>query len=54
MKYFSTFAGVEGIGMGLPDDWHKVDGISDSQAYKCYGNAVIVNVIRDIMEKIIK
>lgn len=34
---------------GFPDDWHK--GLSDTQAYKCYGNAVTVNVIKSIFEK---
>lgn len=38
---------------GFPDDWHK-DTVSDSQAYKCYGNAVTTNVIRDIMIKLLK
>ena len=38
---------------GFPDDWHKVDGISDSQAYKCYGNAVTVNVVREIMKRLL-
>lgn len=38
---------------GFPDYWHKIDGISDSQAYKCYGNAVTVNVIRDIFLKLL-
>jgi len=38
---------------GFPDDWHKIDGISDTQAYKCYGNAVTVNVIRDIAERLL-
>lgn len=37
---------------GFPDDWHK-DIVSDSQAYKCYGNAVTTNVIRAIIEKLI-
>ena len=32
---------------GFPDDW--VDGISDSQKYKCLGNAVTVNVIEAIV-----
>lgn len=36
---------------GFPDDWCSM--LSDSQAYKCYGNAVTVNVIQDIMEKIL-
>lgn len=36
---------------GFPDDW--VDGISDSQKYKCLGNAVTVNVIQAIMERLI-
>tara|TARA_R110002126_G_scaffold109583_1_gene246510 strand:- start:8226 stop:9296 length:1071 start_codon:yes stop_codon:yes gene_type:complete len=36
---------------GFPDGW--TEGISDTQRYKCCGNAVTVNVIKDIMEKII-
>jgi len=38
---------------GFPDDWHKIEGISDTQAYKCYGNAVTVNVIREIAKRLI-
>lgn len=34
---------------GFPDGWTA--GISDSQRYKCLGNAVTVNVIQAIMEK---
>lgn len=37
---------------GFPDDWHEVEGISDSQAYKCYGNAVTVNVVREIIKQL--
>ena len=36
---------------GFPDDWHE--GVSDSQAYRCYGNAVTVNVIEAIMMKLL-
>jgi len=36
---------------GFSDDW--CDDISDSQKYKCAGNAVTVNVIQDIMEKLL-
>jgi len=36
---------------GFPDDWCK--GISDSQAYKCYGNAVTTNVIKEIGKRLI-
>ncbi len=36
---------------GFPDGW--TEGISDTQRYKTLGNAVTVNVIRDIMEKMI-
>ena len=36
---------------GFPDGW--TEGVSDTQRYKTLGNAVTVNVIRDIMEKII-
>jgi DNA (cytosine-5)-methyltransferase 1 len=31
---------------GFPDGW--TEGVSDTQRYKCLGNAVTVNVIRDI------
>ena len=37
---------------GFPDGW--TEGISDTQRYKCLGNAVTVNVIEAIMEKLIK
>lgn len=36
---------------GFPDSW--VDGISDSQKYKVLGNAVTVNVIRDVVSRMI-
>lgn len=35
---------------GFPDNWTK--GVSDTQRYKCLGNAVTVNVIREIFQKI--
>jgi len=35
---------------GFPDDW-CVD-LSDSQAYKCYGNAVTTNVITEIVKRL--
>ena len=38
---------------GFPDDWHKVEEISDTQAYKVFGNAVTTNVIKAIMEKLL-
>ena len=34
---------------GFPDGW--TEGISDSQRYKCLGNAVTVNVISEIIKK---
>lgn len=37
---------------GFPDNWTA--GVSDTQRYKCCGNAVTVNVIADIMEKLLK
>jgi len=37
---------------GFPDNW--TEGISDSQRYKCCGNAVTVNVVQAIIEKLIK
>ena len=36
---------------GFPDGW--TEGVSDTQRYKCCGNAVTVNVIKDIFEKIL-
>ena len=36
---------------GFPDNW--TNGISDSQRYKCIGNAVTVNVIEAIVEEMI-
>ena len=35
---------------GFPDGW--TEGISDTQRYKCLGNAVTVNVIQAIMERL--
>jgi len=35
---------------GFPDKW--TEGISETQRYKCLGNAVTVNVVRDIMSRI--
>ena len=35
---------------GFPDGW--TEGISDSQRYKCLGNAVTVNVIKAIMDNL--
>lgn len=35
---------------GFPDGWTK--GLSDTQRYKCLGNAVTVNVAREIMKRI--
>ena len=36
---------------GFPDGW--TSGISDTQRYKCLGNAVTVNVIKDIISKLL-
>jgi len=35
---------------GFPDNW--TEGISDTQRYKCLGNAVTVNVVEAIVERI--
>ena len=35
---------------GFPDDW--CEGLSDTQQYKCYGNAVTTNVITAIFNKL--
>jgi len=37
---------------GFPNGW--TEGVSDTQRYKCLGNAVTVNVIQAIMEKLYK
>ena len=37
---------------GFPDGW--TEGISDTQRYKCLGNAVTVNVIKEIGKRIAK
>lgn len=36
---------------GFPDNW--TGGISDTQRYKCLGNAVTVNVIKEIVKRLI-
>ena len=36
---------------GFPDGW--TEGVSDTQRYKCLGNAVTVNVVRAIIEKLL-
>jgi len=36
---------------GFPDGW--TEGLSDTQRYKCLGNAVTVNVIKDIFSRIL-
>ena len=36
---------------GFPDNW--TEGVSDTQRYKQCGNAVTVNVIQAIMEKLL-
>ena len=36
---------------GFPDNW--TEGISDTQRYKCCGNAVTVNVVQAIMERLL-
>jgi len=37
----------------FPENWTNVEGMSDTQRYKQMGNAVTVNVIRDIMLRIL-
>jgi len=36
---------------GFPDNW--TEGVSDTQRYKCLGNAVTVNVIEEIMNRLL-
>jgi DNA (cytosine-5)-methyltransferase 1 len=40
--------------MGFPDGWTDVEGMSDTQRYKQCGNGVVVNVVRDIAERMLK
>lgn len=37
---------------GFPDGW--TEGVSDTQRYKCLGNAVTTNVIQAIMERLLE
>ncbi len=37
---------------GFPDNW--TEGISDTQRYKCLGNAVTTNVIQAIGERLLQ
>ena len=37
---------------GFPDGW--TEGVSDTQRYKCLGNAVTVNVIEEIIRRLVK
>lgn len=37
--------------MGLPDGW--TDGVSDTQRYKLCGNGVVVNVVEEIIKRLI-
>ena len=36
---------------GFPDNW--TEGVSDTQRYKCCGNAVTVNVVREIVKRLL-
>lgn len=36
---------------GFPDGW--TEGVSDTQRYKTLGNAVTVNVVRDVMMRLL-
>lgn len=38
--------------MGFPDNWTNVE-MSDTQRYKQCGNAVVVNVVKDIMDRLL-
>lgn len=35
---------------GFPDDWHE--GVSNTQAYKAYGNAVTTNVVKEVIKRL--
>ncbi len=37
---------------GFPDDWTNGLGLSDTQRYRCLGNAVTVGVVRNVVRKI--
>lgn len=47
MKYLSLFTGIGGFEVGIQHAWK-------SQRYKCLGNAVTTNVIRNIMIRLFK
>jgi site-specific DNA-cytosine methylase len=53
IRYFSMFTGVGGFELGIGDKGECI-GFSDTQRYKMMGNAVTVNVIMAIMEKLWK
>lgn len=40
--------------MGLPDYWFDIEGLSDSQKYKLAGNGVVVNVVEEIVSRLIE
>ena len=37
---------------GFPDGW--TEGVSDTQRYKCLGNAVTTNVVSEIAKRLLK
>ena len=37
--------------MGLPDGW--TEGVSDTQRYKLCGNGVVVNVVEEIIKRLL-
>ena len=39
---------------GFPDNWTKINDISDTQRYKTLGNAVTVNVIDALFGRLLK
>ena len=38
----------------FPDDWTKLDGVVDSNRYFTMGNALVVNLIKEIGEEMLK
>lgn len=53
MKYLSLFSGVGGFEKGIEQAYENLQNLSDTQAYKVYGNAVTVNVVQAVMERLL-
>ncbi len=54
MKLLDLFTGIGGFSLAFkrvfPDGW--TENVSDTQRYKCLGNAITVNVAEEIIRKL--